>query len=215
MFVNRHQQLCQWTLTSWRTNLILLNSSYLVSVTYAAMSMKLLEKQLPHKTDSSYPPRETPATPVTDSQPQRSRIDPKVYRTDTKYDQGHHPLAPFLHASNPPSKVRRNNLEIQSPQLCHSVYYPPKSRVQSPNGKGQEQLLLYFICEKVYGFRKRKISAVFSTLRVWELNQPNSNQPTRLALGLSSQTSLSLVVFLQCGQQKPDRPNLMWFKGSA
>lgn len=94
--------------------------------------MKLLVKQLPHKTDSGYPPRENSSQschglPTAEFQ----NRDPKVYRTDAKYSQGHHPLAPFLHASDPLSKVRRNNLEIKSPQHCHSVYFAILPRAES------------------------------------------------------------------------------------
>lgn len=112
--------------------LILLNNSYLVSVTYGTLSMKLLVKQLPHKTDSSYPPRENSSQPCHGlPTAEFQNRDPKVYRTDAKYGQGHYPLAPFLHVSNPLSKVRRNNLEIKSPQLCHSVYFAILPRAES------------------------------------------------------------------------------------
>lgn len=76
--------------------LILLNNSYLVSVTSGTISMKLLVKQLPHKTDSSYPPTENSSQschglPTAEFQ----NGDPKVYRIDAKYGQGHHPKPHF------------------------------------------------------------------------------------------------------------------------
>lgn len=50
-----------------------------------------------------------------------SRIGIQRHTGQMKAGKGHRSLAPFLRASNPLSKVRTSNLEMQSSQLCHSV----------------------------------------------------------------------------------------------